>query len=65
LSKILSLLESKEKKIESMSSNEDHMNELLAAMRRINDIEMQAVKRRANQETKVKMEAMTKLEALR
>ena len=48
LSKILSLLESKEKKIESMSSNEDHMNELLAAMRRINDIEMQAVKRRAN-----------------
>jgi hypothetical protein len=48
-----------------MSSNEDHMNELLAAMRRINDIEMQAVKRRANQETKVKMEAMTKLEALR
>lgn len=65
LSKILSLLESKEKKIESMSSNEDHMNELLAAMRRINDIEMQAVKRRATQETKVKMEAMTKLEALR
>jgi len=41
------------------------MNELLAAMRRINDIEMQAVKRRAGQETKVKMEAMTKLEALR
>lgn len=65
LSKILSLLESKEKKINSLSSNEDNMNEMITAMRRINDKEIQEVKRRAKDETKVKMEAMTKLEGLR
>lgn len=65
LSKILSLLESKEKKINSLSTNEDNMNEMISAMRRINDKEIQEVKRRARDETKVKMEAMTKLEGLR
>ena len=65
LSKILSLLESKEKKINSLSANEDNMNEMITAMRRINDKEILDVKRRAKEETKVKMEAMTKLEGLR
>lgn len=65
LSKILSLLESKERKINSLSHNEDNMNELIAAMRKVNDKEIGEVKRRAREETKVKMEAMTKLEGLR
>ena len=65
LSKILSLLESKEKKINSLSANEDNMAEMISAMRRVNDKEIREVKRRAKDETKVKMEAMTKLEGLR
>ena len=65
LSKILSLLESKEKKINSLSATEDNMNDMISAMRRINDKEIKEVKKRARDETKVKMEAMTKLEGLR
>ena len=65
LSKILSLLESKEKKINALSATEDNMNEMISAMRRINEKEIKEVKRRARDETKVKMEAMTKLEGLR
>jgi hypothetical protein len=58
-------LESKEKKINSLSATEDNMNDMISAMRRINDKEIKEVKKRARDETKVKMEAMTKLEGLR
>lgn len=41
------------------------MNELIAAVRNMTDREVQNVRKRARDETKVKMEAMTKLEGLR
>lgn len=41
------------------------MTEYLGAMMRINTQEMKQVKNKANEETKFKMEAMTKLESLR
>jgi len=65
LGKILSLLESKERKITSLSKTEENVNEYVKAMTSINNQEMKQVKLRANEETKYKMEAMTKLEGLR
>lgn len=65
LGKILGLLESKERKINSLSSTEDNMTDYIRAMTHINEQEMKAVKKKAKDETKYKMEAMTKLEGLR
>lgn len=65
LGKILGLLESKERKITSLSSAEGNMNDYIRAMTNINTQEMKKVQNRAKEETKYKMEAMTKLEGLR
>ena len=65
LGKILSLLENKERKINDLSKNEENMNEYIAAITRMNNQEIVETKRRASEETKYKMDAMTKLESLR
>tara|TARA_B110000285_G_scaffold163905_1_gene183017 strand:- start:433 stop:996 length:564 start_codon:yes stop_codon:yes gene_type:complete len=65
LGKILALLESKERKISSMSQAEGNMNDFIGAMTALNQQEMQKVRGKAREETKYKMEAMTKLEGLR
>lgn len=65
LDKILSLLESKEKKIGELSRTDNQMNDYIKAMTHVNGQEMHKVKQRANDETKYKIEAMTKLEGLR
>lgn len=59
------MLQSKEKKINDLQRNEDNVNEYIQATMSINIQEMKAVKRQARDETKFKMEAMTKLESLR
>jgi len=41
------------------------MGDVMNAMKRVNDKEIQAVRKQAQEETKFKMEAMTKLEGLR
>jgi len=61
----LGLLESKERKLTTLTKTEDNMNEYVNAMTSINNQEMKQVKLRAKDETKYKMEAMTKLEGLR
>jgi chromosome segregation ATPase len=65
LNKILGLLESKEEKIVQLSRTEHNSNDMLQSLRRINDKEVSAVKKRAQEETRFKIEAMTKLEGLR
>jgi len=65
LGKILSLLESKERKIGSLSKTHENMDDYVRAMSQINQQEMMKVKQKAKEETKFKMEAMTKLEGLR
>lgn len=59
------MLESKERKINDLQKNEDNVNEYIQAINKINIQEMKQVKKQANEETKYKMEAMTKLESLR
>jgi chromosome segregation ATPase len=65
LGKILSMLESKERKINDLQKNDNNIQEYINAIGGINKQEMKQVKRQANEETKFKMEAMTKLESLR
>jgi len=65
LGKILSLLESKERKIGSLNKAHENMDDFVRAMTQINQQDMQKVKLKAKEETKYKMEAMTKLEGLR
>lgn len=59
------MLESKERKINDLQKNEDNVNEYIQAIMKINMQEMKNVKKQARDETKFKMEAMTKLESLR
>lgn len=65
LDKILGLLESKEHKISALSKAEANASDVMAAMKRVNDKEMQQVRKQANEENRFKVEAMTKLEGLR
>ena len=65
LGKILSRLESQERKIGSLSKTEANVNDYVERMTSINEQQMGQVKQRAKEETKYKMEAMTKLEGLR
>ena len=65
LGKILSMLENKERKITDLQKNENNVNDYIQAVMKINVQEMKQVKKQAKDETKFKMEAMTKLESLR
>ena len=63
LDKILGLLESKEHKISALSKAEANASDVMAAMKRVNDKEIQQVRKQANEESRFKVEAMTKLES--
>jgi chromosome segregation ATPase len=65
LNKILGLLENKEDRINHLSRAEANMNETVQAIHRMNEKEVHSVRRRAQEETRFKIEAMTKLEGLR
>lgn len=65
LGKILSLLESKEKKITELQRGEDNLTDFISAMTKLNKQEMEKVRQRAKDETRFKVDAMTKLEGLR
>lgn len=65
LNKILGLLENKEERIMQLAKNEQNMSEAMQAVRRANEKDIAAVKKKAVEETKYKVEAMTKLESLR
>lgn len=59
------MLENKERKITDLQKNENNVNDYIQAVMKINVQEMKQVKKQAKDETKFKMEAMTKLESLR
>lgn len=65
LNKILGLLENKEDKINQLSRKENNMVEIMNALRKMNDREIAAIKKKQQEESKFKVEAMTKLESLR
>ena len=65
LGKILTLLEQKEKKIGELQRGEDNLGDYIGAMTKLNKQEMEKVRTRAKDETRFKVEAMTKLEGLR
>ena len=62
---MLSMLENKERKITDLQKNENNVKDYIQAVMKINVQEMKQVKKQAKDETKFKMEAMTKLESLR
>ena len=65
LSKILGLLESKEKRITELQRSEDNNQDFVAAITRINQQELDKVRNKNKEESHFKMQAMTKLETLR
>lgn len=65
LSKILTLLEQKESKITELQRSEDNTENFVAAMARLNKQEISHVRRRAKEESNLKVQAMNKLETLR
>lgn len=65
LSKILTLLEQKEKKITELQRSEDNTEQFVQAMGRLNKQEMGNVRRKAKEESNLKVQAMAKLETLR
>lgn len=65
LTKILTLLENKEHKISSLTKTGENLQDMISTVHRMKEQEIQLVKLRAQEESKYKVEAMTKLEALR
>lgn len=65
LSKILTLLEQKEHKITELQRADDNTENFVAAMGRLNKQEIGHVRRRAKEESNLKVQAMNKLETLR
>jgi hypothetical protein len=65
LGKILTLLEQKETKITELQRSDANTQEFVQAMARVNKHEIGGVRKRAKEESNLKMQAMNKLETLR
>ena len=55
LTKILGLLESKERKINALQDSEANLNDYIGTMARLSETEVKRVKMRANDEAKYKV----------